>query len=298
MHTYAHTITIVNHYHCLPDYHRQSSSCTFKQPTLKMPPRVLPAGFKLPLTPLCKHYDNLASVPPSIQKYFHQRKSIFSFYDWDIRLTDTAWFGVTPEPVANQIAKDLSPSFSSSSQLLPSQGREEGGTIIDIFAGAGGNTIAFALSEKWTRIIAIERDADTLACAQHNAEVYGVFEQITWVHGDSFEFLAMLKETPELLDPEVRVDVERTVVFASPPWGGVGYADHEVFDLERMEPYGLRELHRACRPMGHVLFLPRTGDIRQVAELVPNGGDKIDVVQYCMRGASKAMVVYIPAEKE
>lgn len=264
-----------------------------------MPPRVLPPGSKLPLTPVCKHYDTLTSVPPSIQKYFHQRKSIFSFYDWDIRLTDSAWFGVTPEPIANQIAKDLSPPFTSTHSSSSFQDKDsEGGTLIDMFAGAGGNTIAFALSEKWTRIIAIERDADTLACAQHNAEVYGVFEQITWVHGDSFEFLAMLKETPELLDEQVRVDVDRTVVFASPPWGGVGYAEHEVFDLERMEPYNLTELRRACRPMGHVLFLPRTSDIRQVADLVPDGGDKMQVVQYCMRGASKAMVAYIPAEKE
>jgi trimethylguanosine synthase len=33
-------------------------------------------------------------------RYFHQRYNIFNFYDYDIRMTDDAWFGVTPEPVA------------------------------------------------------------------------------------------------------------------------------------------------------------------------------------------------------
>ena len=88
-----------------------------------------------------------------------------------------------------------------------------------------------------------------------------------------------------------------TVVFASPPWGGVSYADRDVFDLSTMEPYNLAEIHAACWPMRHVLFLPRTSDIRQVAALVPEGkGEKVDVVQYCMHGASKGMVAYIPAE--
>jgi trimethylguanosine synthase len=34
-------------------------------------------------------------------RYWQQRYSIFSFYDYDIKLTNDAWFGVTPEPVAS-----------------------------------------------------------------------------------------------------------------------------------------------------------------------------------------------------
>lgn len=33
-------------------------------------------------------------------RYFSQRYSIFSWYDEGICMTDDAWFGVTPEPVA------------------------------------------------------------------------------------------------------------------------------------------------------------------------------------------------------
>lgn len=46
------------------------------------------------------HYDNAEEVPFEISKYWHQRYDIFSKYDEGIWMTDDAWFGVTPEPVA------------------------------------------------------------------------------------------------------------------------------------------------------------------------------------------------------
>ncbi|KAJ6446222.1 RNA cap guanine-N2 methyltransferase [Purpureocillium lavendulum] len=241
-----------------------------------------PAG-ELPLTDECRHYEGKHEVPWDIQKYFAQRYSIFSWYDEGVCLTDDAWFGVTPEPVANAIAADLQGSDPSKTVL------------IDAFAGAGGNTIAFALSGRWQRIVAIERDAATLACAQNNANVYGVDpSMVTWVHGNSFEYMDALVNRPDQLHPMLRVDTSTTIVFASPPWGGPGYRSDDVFDLRTMQPYNLEQLHCAYRVMDHVLFLPRTSDIRQVAKLAPKG-HKIPVVQYCMQGASKAMAAYIPA---
>ncbi|KAK3906930.1 RNA cap guanine-N2 methyltransferase-domain-containing protein [Staphylotrichum tortipilum] len=263
-----------------------------------------PVEGQLPLTEQCQHYDDLDDVPSHLQKYWHQRYSIFYFYDYDIRLTDDAWFGVTPEPVALQIAKDIASHTTSTPRK---------GTIIDLFAGAGGNTIAFALSEKWDRVIGIERDASTLACAQHNAAVYGVADAITWVHADSLDFLSRLKAYHHAggkgkkgrggkrlgeLDPSLQVDPSETVLFASPPWGGVSYRDQDVFDLSTMEPYSLGALHEACRPMEHALFLPRTSDLRQIAELVPEGAGKVEAVQYCVEGASKGLVAYMPAVTE
>jgi len=38
----------------------------------------------------------------------------------------------------------------------------------------------------------------------------------------------------------------------------------------------------------------QTSDLRQIAKLAP-AEKKIEVVQYCMEGASKALVAYIPA---
>ncbi|KAK0618329.1 RNA cap guanine-N2 methyltransferase-domain-containing protein [Bombardia bombarda] len=232
---------------------------------------------KLPLTDECRHYDDVADVPWDIQKYWHQRYSIFEFYDYDIRFTDEAWFGVTPEPIASKIANDLASKCSPSKT-----------TLVDLFAGSGGNVIAFAMSERWSRIIAIEKDAATLACAQHNADVYGVREYITWVHGDSFEFLAHYNRgTPdsqgqqELLnnnddddDPALRINPADTTIFASPPWGGVSYRNHEVFDLSQMQPYNLDAIHEACKPYEHTLYLPRSSDIRQIAKLAPRADQR------------------------
>jgi trimethylguanosine synthase len=198
-------------------------------------------------------------------------------------MTDDAWYGVTPEPVANQIAWDL-----------PSTIAEDKTIIIDLFAGVGANSIAFALSGRWEKVIAIEKDAATLACAQNNALLYGVFDSITWILGDSFDFISKLTTTPRSLEADVEIDVEATTLFGSPPWGGPGYRTDQVFDLSTMEPYNLDAMHGTYQTLDHALYLPRTSDIRQIAGLASEG-TKIEIVQYCVEGASKAMVAYIPA---
>lgn len=145
------------------------------------------------------HYDSAEEVPWAISKYWHQRHAIFSKYDDGIWMTDDAWFGVTPEPVATRIAADIA-AFAPASKTI----------LIDAFAGAGGNTIAFALSGRWKQIFAIEKDPKVLACAKHNAEVYGVAKKIFWIQGDAFA------EIPKRLKQQGK----NAVVFGSPPWGG------------------------------------------------------------------------------
>jgi trimethylguanosine synthase len=157
--------------------------------------------------------------------------------------------------------------------------------LIDMFAGAGGNVISFALSGRWSKVIGIEKDASTIACAQHNAGIYGVADQITWINGDSFSYLANNLSS---------IDVSKTVVFASPPWGGPGYTSDEIFNLNTMQPYSAKKIHSVCKGMDSALYLPRTSDLRQIARLAPEG-KKVEAVQYCMEGASKALVAYIPA---
>lgn len=148
----------------------------------------------------------------------------------------------------------------------------------------------------------MERDAPTLACAQHNAAAHGVpADSVVWVLGDCFDYLAQALGTDADgdgdLDPDLRLDRASTTVFASPPWGGVDYRLQDVFDLATMQPYDLDTIYRACGPVEHALYLPRTSDLRQIAKLAPPGG-KVEVVQYCMEGASKAMVAYVPESRE
>lgn len=150
-------------------------------------------------------------------------------------------------------------------------------TIIDAFAGVGGNAIAFALSGRWERVFAIEKDPETLKCAKHNAEIYGVANKIWWIQGDCLEII-----------PKRFPGMKEAVVFASPPWGGVSYRHQPVFDLEIMQPYGLKELYRALTKASKdlVLYLPRTSDLNQIAKYAPDGV-KTMVAHYCLRGASK-----------
>lgn len=218
------------------------------------------------------HYEAAEEVPQEIQKYWHQRHQIFSLYSSGIWMTDSAWFGVTPEPVATRIAADLAAWAPATKSIL-----------IDTFCGAGGNTIAFALSGRWRQIFAIEADARTLACAKHNAEIYGVARKIFWIHGDAFQ------ELPKRL----KGMGSKAVIFGSPPWGGPTYSGYEVFDLSVMQPYGLRELYDEFSKVTKdvVLYLPRTSDLRQVAKYVGEN-EMVKVVHYCMHGASKALCVY------
>ncbi|KAL9613604.1 MAG: hypothetical protein Q9167_001886 [Letrouitia subvulpina] len=228
---------------------------------------------------VARHHNDRASVPWDAHKseklhaqYFQQRYSIFSKYDYGIWMTDEAWFGVTPEPVAraiNQHVTDAAPSTKS--------------IIIDCFAGVGGNAIAFASSNRWTRVYAIEKDRGTIACAQQNAKIYNVSGKISWIEGDCFE----------VLGGELSHLCENAVIFASPPWGGPGYRYKKVFNLRTLEPYSLSHLLDSFRKSTQdiVLYLPRTSDLRQLAQETPSG-QKTKVIHYCMEGASKALCAY------
>ncbi|KAK2742277.1 hypothetical protein FQN55_007946 [Onygenales sp. PD_40] len=218
------------------------------------------------------HYNSRAEVPGDIQNYWSQRYKLFSKYDEGIWLTDGAWYGVTPEPVANKIAQHMADTAPKDRSIL-----------VDAFAGAGGNTIAFALSGRWKRVYAIEKDPAVLQCAKHNAKVYGVEDKITWFEGDCME----------ILKDQLSVLSKYSVVFASPPWGGPGYRSDEIFDLSTMQPYSLNALYSVFSAFTKhmVLFLPRTSDLRQLASIVEDG-QKSYVVHYCMDGASKALCIF------
>lgn len=60
-----------------------------------------------------------------------------------------------------------------------------------------------------------------------------------------------------------------------------------------MEPYSLSHLYEAFNSASSevALYLPRTTDIRQLAKYAKKD-EKLQVVHYCMRGASKALCVY------
>lgn len=61
-----------------------------------------------------------------------------------------------------------------------------------------------------------------------------------------------------------------------------------------MQPYSLSQLHTSFSAISNdvVLYLPRTSDLRQLAKYA-KPGEKLKVAHYCMRGASKALCVFL-----
>jgi trimethylguanosine synthase len=90
--------------------------------------------------------------------------------------------------------------------------------MIDAFCGSGGNTIAFALSGRWERVFAIEKDPEELKCAKRNAEIYGVKKKIFFILGDCLD----------VVKKRFARTGHEAVLFASPPWGGSRFASCEM----------------------------------------------------------------------
>lgn len=88
-----------------------------------------------------------------------------------------AWYSVTPEAAAT---------------VMAGVARAGSGTIaIDLFCGAGGNTLA--LARAGATVIAVDISAERLADARHNVCcVYGAGAGVVWVCGDALALLAGL----------------------------------------------------------------------------------------------------------
>lgn len=131
---------------------------------------------------------------PALERYYHRRHTLFSKFAAGIIMDAEGWYSATPESVALRSAELLMPP-----PRLPS-------LFVDAFVGCGGNAIQAALHG--ALVIAIDIDPVKLACARHNAKIYGVAHRIEFVLGD---FVA--------LAPRLRAHV----CFLSPPWGGPDY---------------------------------------------------------------------------
>ena len=153
--------------------------------------------------------------------------------------------------------------------------------MVDAFAGVGGNAIQFAFTCE--RVIAIDLDADRLALARHNAQVYGVADRIEFVHGD---FLAL---APRQSD----------VVFLSPPWGGPEYADADAFDIDTMMGGldGTAVLHAALAARRAAYYLPRNVRRGQSAARARARGCPLELERFFLNGHEKAVMAYFGFEE-
>uniref|UniRef100_K3X203 Trimethylguanosine synthase n=1 Tax=Globisporangium ultimum (strain ATCC 200006 / CBS 805.95 / DAOM BR144) TaxID=431595 RepID=K3X203_GLOUD len=181
-------------------------------------------------------------IPPEtspIFKFWKQRKHLFYRYDDGILLDHESWYSVTPQAIAEHIARRLQCDI-----------------VVDPFAGCGGNVIQLAMVCK--HVIAIDIDPEKIRMAKHNAAIYGVAHKIEWIVGNSLEIL-----------PTVKADV----VFLSPPWGGLHYSrDH--FRLDEMLVKGVSgvELFAKARQVSPNIayYLPKTTPDRELEALAPD----------------------------
>ncbi|EDQ93142.1 uncharacterized protein MONBRDRAFT_2498, partial [Monosiga brevicollis MX1] len=202
-------------------------------------------------------------------KYWAQRYRLFSRYDEGVWLDRDSWFSATPEVLAMHHALRVS---------------AVGPMVIDAFCGPGANAIQMALAG--CQVLAIDLDPVKLEAARHNASIYGVEDQIDFVHGDAVSVLRQLAST----NGSTRVDA----VFLSPPWGGQSYlAAHQPFDLAVIEPSVSRTLAAAqglTRNVG--IFLPRKILVQDVLALV-GAGEHVEIEQNVINEKIKSLTVYL-----
>ncbi|KAH9612670.1 hypothetical protein KSS87_016137 [Heliosperma pusillum] len=197
-----------------------------------------------------------------ITKYWCQRYLLFSKFDHGIKMDEEGWFSVTPEAIARHQAS-----------------RCGGGTIVDCFAGVGGNAIQFAKTSK--HVIAIDINPNKIDYAYHNAAIYGVENNIDFVTGDSLSLASELKADS---------------VFLSPPWGGPDYVKVKRYSIQMLQPYDGQLLFDTFKVTAQmiIMFLPKNVDIEELAELSLSADPpwSLEVEKNYLNGKLKAVTAY------
>lgn len=171
-----------------------------------------------------------------------KKRNLFSLYEKGIRISDEMNYSITKEKIALKVA-----NIAKAKKFQH---------IVDGCSGAGGNAIAFARAGLDTT--AIEFDLDNFDDSIHNANIYGVAEII------DFKCCDLLKYMP----PE-EFQKERTLLHASPEWGGPSYQKLPVFDVNATNP-PVNKILAYAASTGYTetcLYLPRTSDISMLEEM-------------------------------
>lgn len=177
-------------------------------------------------------------------KYVRQKYSLFSKFDEGIMLDEESWFSVTHEVIANYIANTC----------------KNCSIVMDGFAGAGGNVIAFA---KHCPVLAVDISPTKLSLLQNNAEIYKVSSKITPIHCD------FLKATQKA-----------DVIFASPPWGGPTYIHSAKFNFKNITP-SFSSILQKCSELSQnfIIYLPKNLDPIDLFREIQSSGIKITKIE-------------------
>lgn len=213
------------------------------------------------------------SVP---QNYLSKRHLLFSRFDEGIQLTPEMWYSVCAECFAHTIAKVLSNHI------------QRRGYVLDLFGGAGGQAIGFALEGH--SVHSIEYSEQHCALIHNNARVYGVSHLVFPVCCDVFtQALRFCTSgaTPQKYD----------CVVLSPPWGGPGYwrnGDLDFCKLRINKYKGSQLVSLMCRLVDSgiskrfILHLPRNTTTRSIYSVGARVARHISRVAIQELGSTKA----------
>jgi 16S rRNA G966 N2-methylase RsmD len=183
----------------------------------------------------------------SIDKYWAQRRRLFTKFDQGIQMDSEGWFSVTPEIIADHVAHRVR-------DLHVATAAPQGWVVLDAFCGCGGNGIAFSKipADRIALVVCVDTDRKKLRMAAHNASLYNIPpDQIVFVECNSIFILKhcyrngqFILDQPDLLieagaaPPRLPSPVPTEVyegyhigginmlprridvVFMDPPWGG------------------------------------------------------------------------------
>lgn len=182
-------------------------------------------------------------------KYWAQRRRLFSRFDQGIKLDAEGWYSVTPEIIADHVARRV--ADLATKHVIPYDS-SQGIVVFDAFCGCGGNTIAFGKmpSNIISKVVCVDTDRSKLLKAAHNASLYGIpKDKLVFIECNSSFLLShayhngefILDKPAATLPPYFPPPVAKTteagylvggldllprridVVFMDPPWGGVDY---------------------------------------------------------------------------
>jgi trimethylguanosine synthase len=222
----------------------------------------------------------------SVQKYWNQRRRLFSRFDRGILLDEEGWFSVTPEQIADHVATRTVDLYRST--LSNSTGMENDLIVLDAFCGCGGNSIAFARNAAVKLVVCVDIDRSKLLRAANNAFVYEIpVHKIVFIecnvlfllehcYKNGVFILDQPIDTPEKAEAMMAampppVPSETTshgyhvggidmlpprigAVFMDPPWGGV---DYSVFGKNG---YNLERNMRIPRPANQIRPPPHAAE--------------------------------------
>ncbi|CAJ1969212.1 unnamed protein product [Cylindrotheca closterium] len=249
-------------------------------------------------------------------KFWSQRRRLFSRFDSGIQLDKESWYSVTPEAIANHIAAHM---VSNNQNKV---------TILDMFCGCGGNAIAFARRDEVKCVVCIDSDLEKLRKAAHNAKIYDVApEKMIFIHSGIGNVLKHFNDGKLQKDHDSNANticLEKEcngykiggtsllpesidMTFMSPPWGGVNYGKvgKRNYNLgcialkeDGIDYNGnvlLKQTSKALGPRPLALFLPRNINGQSLGQSMVRCGYQGPLVmeQNILNGKLKTITTYV-----